>query len=109
MGSMSENSEDKERPQGIAGVIWGLEHAQDFLSLIVGVLLVALAAVVLVVGVVDFFREIAHGRPAETAAIDLLNRVLLVLILVEILHTWSFRCAHTTWSLSRCSRSALSP
>jgi uncharacterized membrane protein (DUF373 family) len=87
MGSMSENSEDKERPQGIAGVIWGLEHAQDFLSLIVGVLLVALAAVVLVVGVVDFFREITQGRPAESAVLDLLNRVLLVLILVEILHT----------------------
>ena len=86
MGSMSENSEDKERPQGIAGVISGLEHAQDFLSLIVGVLLVALAAVVLVVGVVDFFRgsRMAAGgdrghRPAEPR--------VLVLILVEILHT----------------------
>jgi uncharacterized membrane protein (DUF373 family) len=86
MGSMSENSEDKDRPQGIAGVIWGLEHAQDFLSLIVGVLLVALAAVVLVSGIVDFFLEVAHA-PVERAALDLLNRVLLVLILVEILHT----------------------
>jgi uncharacterized membrane protein (DUF373 family) len=86
MGSMSEASEDKERPRGIAGVIWGLEHAQDLLSLVVGALLVALAAVVLVVGVVDFFREVTHA-PVETAVIDLLNRVLLVLILVEILHT----------------------
>jgi uncharacterized membrane protein (DUF373 family) len=83
---MSEESEDKERPQGIAGVIWGLEHSQDFLSLIVGVLLVALAGVVLVAGIVDFFLEVTHA-PVERAALDLLNRVLLVLILVEILHT----------------------
>jgi uncharacterized membrane protein (DUF373 family) len=52
---------------------------------IVGVLLVVLAAVVLVLGVVDFFLEVGHG--VETAVVNLLNRVLLVLILVEIMHT----------------------
>lgn len=33
-------SDDKEqRPGGVAGIIWMLEHARDLVSLIVGVLL----------------------------------------------------------------------
>jgi uncharacterized membrane protein (DUF373 family) len=76
----------KEHPRGVAGTIWALEHAQDLVSVIVGVLLVALAGVVLAVGVADFFRDAAHGS-VESAAVNLLNRVLLVLILVEIMHT----------------------
>ena len=57
---MSDMSEDKERPRGMAGIIWTLEHAQDVVSVIVGVMLIALAVVVLVLGVVDFFRDIDH-------------------------------------------------
>jgi len=83
---MSDMSQDKQRPRGMAGIIWTLEHAQDVLSGIVGVMLVALAVVVLVLGVVDFFRDIDHVS-VETAVVNLLNRVLLVLILVEIMHT----------------------
>ena len=83
---MPEAAEEKESIRGVAGVIWGLEHAQDFVSVVVGVLLVALAAVVLVLGIVDFFVDVLHG-PVETAVVNLLNRVLLVLILVEIMHT----------------------
>ena len=80
------SDEKEKRPSGVDGIIWLLEHAQDLLSLIVGVLLVALAAVVLVVGVVDFFHDVTHGS-VENAAVNLLNRALLVLILVEIMHT----------------------
>ena len=83
---MSTMSEEKEQPRGITGVIWTLEHAQDLVSLVVGVLLLALAGVVLVLGVVDFFRDVRHGS-VEIAVVNLLNRVLLVLILVEIMHT----------------------
>ncbi len=83
---MSTMSDDKERPHGIGGIIWALEHTQDLVSVVVGVLLVALAAVVLVLGIVDFFHDVLNG-PVETAVINLLNRVLLVLILVEIMHT----------------------
>ena len=82
---MIDMSEENERPRGMAGIIWMLEHAQDVLSVIVGVMLVALAVVVLVLGVVDFFRDIVHGL--EIAVVNLLNRALLVLILVEIMHT----------------------
>lgn len=66
--------------------MWVLEHAQDIVSVIVGVLLVAMAAVVLVLGIVAFIRDALHGS-VETAAVNLLNRALLVLILVEIMHT----------------------
>jgi uncharacterized membrane protein (DUF373 family) len=87
MPIMSSMSDEKEqRPGGVAGIIWLLEHAQDLLSLFVGVLLVILAVVVLVLGVVDFFHDVRHG-PVENAVVNLLNRVLLVLILVEIMHT----------------------
>jgi uncharacterized membrane protein (DUF373 family) len=79
-------SDEPERPRGLEGLIWALEHAQDFVSLIVGVILVAMAGVVLVLGIVDFFHDAMHGS-VETASVNLLNRVLLVLILVEIMHT----------------------
>jgi uncharacterized membrane protein (DUF373 family) len=84
--NVPEEAAAKEHPRGVAGTIWVLEHAQDLISVIVGVLLVAMAAVVLILGVVDFFRDTVHGS-VETASVNLLNRVLLVLILVEIMHT----------------------
>jgi len=84
MGTMSDDKD--QRPSGVAGVVWLLEHTQDLVSLIVGVLLVILAGVVLVLGIVDFFRDVLSGS-VENAVVILLNRVLLVLILVEIMHT----------------------
>ena len=81
-----EAGEQKGHPRAVVGTIWALEHAQDLISVVVGVLLIAMAAVVLVLGVDDFFRDAMHGS-VETAAVNLLNRVLLVLILVEIMHT----------------------
>ena len=78
---------EKEHPRGVAGTIWVLERTQDLVSVVVGVLLAGLAVVVLVLGVVDFFHDVSTGVPVETAVINLLNRVLLVLILVEIMHT----------------------
>jgi len=83
---MSGMPEDNERPSPVARIIWALENAQDFASIIIGILLVVLAAVVLVLGIVDFFKDATHGS-VETAVVNLLNRALLVLILVEIMHT----------------------
>jgi uncharacterized membrane protein (DUF373 family) len=61
-----------------------LEHAQSVVTLAVGVILLVLAAILLVAGVVDF----AHAsRPVELAAQTLLDQILLVLILVEVVHT----------------------
>ena len=65
--------------------IWVLEHAQDVVAVCVGIVLILLAAVVLVGGIVDF-ADGAYGS-ISAAAPQLLDRVLLVLILVEIVHT----------------------
>jgi uncharacterized membrane protein (DUF373 family) len=64
--------------------IWLLEHAQDVVTLAVGVVLIALAAILLVAAVVDFART---PRPVAADAQNLLDQVLLVLILVEVVHT----------------------
>jgi len=65
--------------------IAALEHAQDVITVTAGVLLIALAVVLLVSGIVDFVS--AAGNGISGAAENLLDRVLLVLILVEIVHT----------------------
>lgn len=70
----------------VAGSIWALEHAQDIVTVTVGVVLIVLAATLAVSGVVGFITDVQH-QPVGTAAINLLDRVLLVLILVEIVHT----------------------
>lgn len=65
--------------------MWMLEHGQDYVSALVGVVLLAIAAVVLVAALAGFFADISHG--VVTAANTLLDRILLTLILVEIVHT----------------------
>jgi uncharacterized membrane protein (DUF373 family) len=65
--------------------ISALEHAQDVVTVTVGVLLIGLAVVLLVSGIVDFASSADNGISA--AGENLLDRVLLVLILVEIVHT----------------------
>lgn len=81
-----EASSPPARPRGVAGFIWAMEHAQDYASIAVGVVLLVLAAVLIVAGVADFFR--AAGRePVQAAATGLVDQVLLVLILVEIVYT----------------------
>ena len=70
----------------VAASIWALEHAQDFVSVAVGVVLIVLAATLAVSGVMSFIEDVQKHSIAN-AAINLLDRVLLVLILVEIVHT----------------------
>lgn len=65
--------------------IWFLEHMQDVVAITVGLILIALAAVLLVSGMIDFANG-ADGKISAAAPL-LLDRVLLVLILVEIVHT----------------------
>jgi uncharacterized membrane protein (DUF373 family) len=75
------------RPRGVAGTTWALEHAQDFVTVTVGVVLIGLAAILVVDGLASFVHTVHAGRPIPTAATALLDQVLLVLILVEIVHT----------------------
>ena len=60
------------------------EHAQDVVSAVVAAVLITLAAAILVASIVNFFTM--HGD-LELRATDFLDKMLLVLILVEIVHT----------------------
>lgn len=77
---------DDGRARAVAASVWLLEHAQDLVSVTVGTVLIALAGAELVSGIVDFFANLKKTS-LDPAGINLLDRVLLVLILVEIVHT----------------------
>jgi len=82
-----EGNEDG-RARAVAASVWLLEHAQDLVSVVVGIVLIVLAGGELVSGVIDFFTDVNVKKTSiDTAGINLLDRVLLVLILVEIVHT----------------------
>ena len=84
---MPEGNEDG-RARAVAASVWLLEHAQDLVSVVVGIVLIVLAGGELVSGVIDFFTDVNVKKASiDTAGINLLDRVLLVLILVEIVHT----------------------
>ena len=61
-----------------------LELAQDLVTVLVGVTLIVLAAGLLVTAIIDFFHS---SQPMLTRATSFLDEILLVLILVEIVHT----------------------
>jgi uncharacterized membrane protein (DUF373 family) len=78
------------RPRGLGGTIWVLEHAQDYVAGVVGVALILLAAVLIISGLAGFVQALAASLSAKSvvaAATGLLDRLLLVLIVAEIVHT----------------------
>lgn len=84
--SVPDTKEEERGPRGVAAIVWLLEHGQDIVSVTVGVVLVALAGSELISGIVDFLTGVTKIG-FDAAGINLLYRVLLVLILVEIVHT----------------------
>jgi uncharacterized membrane protein (DUF373 family) len=62
-----------------------LQWSQDLVTFAAGATLVLLAAGLLVAAVVDFFSSATHS--VSSASTTFLDRVLLVLILVEVVHT----------------------
>jgi uncharacterized membrane protein (DUF373 family) len=81
------------RSGGMSGVtrsIWLLEHGQDVVTVVVGGLLIILSAVLLISGITDFTHRLAESVSAHAVTVavtTLLDEVLLVLILVEVVHT----------------------
>jgi len=77
--------------RGISGPIFLLEHAQDIVTVVVGLALVILAAILLVSGIADFVHVLMTAGVSDKSivagATTLLDEVLLVLILVEVVHT----------------------
>ena len=84
---MAEVPERKQHPRGLAGTIWGLEHVQDLVSVVVGVLLAALAAVVLVQGIVDFFHDVATQPLLAVGLVAVIRKILFVLSSEETVST----------------------
>jgi uncharacterized membrane protein (DUF373 family) len=84
--SMPDVKEEESTTRVVAASVWLLEHAQDLVSVIVGAVLIVLASAELVSGIVDFFTSVRKVG-IDTAGINVLDRVLLVLILIEIVHT----------------------
>ena len=80
------NDSKDDSPKGVSPIVWLLEHGQDYLSAVVGVVLIIMAVAVLVAAVVDFFTSLGKGD-LTNAVNNLLDRVLLTLILIEIVHT----------------------
>jgi uncharacterized membrane protein (DUF373 family) len=83
---MLDGNEEASKGGTVAASASLLERAQDLLTVAVGAVLILLAAGELVTGIVDFFMQVRKAS-VETAGVALLDRVLLVLILVEIVHT----------------------
>ncbi|MBV9092333.1 MAG: phosphate-starvation-inducible PsiE family protein [Streptosporangiaceae bacterium] len=83
---MSADNEAPSKTGSVAASASLLERAQDLVTVVVGAVLIVLAAGVLITGIVDFFTSV-RKTSVETAGVSLLDRVLLVLILVEIVHT----------------------
>ena len=83
---MTEPGDQTARPRGLTGTIWVLEHAQDYVAAVVGVALILLAAVLIVAGLAGIARDLAT-RSVLAAATGLNDRLLLVLIVAEIVHT----------------------
>jgi uncharacterized membrane protein (DUF373 family) len=80
------NDSENDSPKGVSPIVWVLEHGQDYLSAVVGVVLIIMAGAVLIAAVVDFFTSLGKGD-LTNAVNNLLDRVLLTLILIEIVHT----------------------
>lgn len=74
----------QRRWRGFEWPIWVLEHSQDVASVTVGAVLTVLALVLMVSGIWDF---LTGPGPVMSDATALLDNVLLILILVEIVHT----------------------
>ncbi len=92
MPASDDQSDDHERAASrwrgapvMSTVIRALEHVQDAVAAAVGIVLTVLACVLLISGIVDSLD--GHWGSVSAAAPVLLDRVLLVLILVEIVHT----------------------
>lgn len=79
------DAEPRQSGRAMHTSIWVLEHAQDVVTVLIGVVLITLAAALLVYGIVEFANH-AAANIAE-AAKTLLDQALFVLILIEIVHT----------------------
>lgn len=83
-GELARGAASSTEPWWTRYTIAVTEHAQDVVSAVVAAALITLAAAILVASMVNFFTM--RGS-LELRGTDFLDKMLLVLILVEIVHT----------------------
>lgn len=79
-----DGAEPHQATRAMGTSIWILEHSQDVVTVLIGVVLIFLAAALLISGIVEFATS---THPIAESAKALLDRALFVLILIEIVHT----------------------
>jgi uncharacterized membrane protein (DUF373 family) len=84
-GQAADDQISRQGSRAMAASVWALEHTQDLITVLIGVVLLFLAGALLVSGIVDFAN--AARTDIAGAAQALLDRALFVLILIEIVHT----------------------
>jgi uncharacterized membrane protein (DUF373 family) len=75
---------ESPRPRGRVWVARAFTAVEDVVYISLGLLLTASAFTLLVTGVVEFGRNVWAGKPH---IIELLDRILLILLIVELLYT----------------------
>jgi uncharacterized membrane protein (DUF373 family) len=75
---------DSPRPRARVWVARAFTAVEDVVYIGLGLLLAGSALALLVTGAIDFVRNFAAGKPHN---IELLDRILLILLIVELLYT----------------------
>ncbi len=75
---------ESARPPARVWVARAFTGVEDVVYISLGLLLTASALTLLVTGVIDFGQNVAAGKPH---IIELLDRILLILLVVELLYT----------------------
>ncbi len=74
-----------QKPEARHWIAWAFTLVEDVVYIGLGLLLAGSALVLLVRGVIEFWQSIADHNPK--AIIELLDRILLILLIVELLYT----------------------
>jgi uncharacterized membrane protein (DUF373 family) len=75
---------ESPRPPARAWIARAFTAVEDVVYIGLGLLLAASALTLLVTGVIDYVQNVAAGKPHN---IELLDRILLILLIVELLYT----------------------
>jgi uncharacterized membrane protein (DUF373 family) len=79
-------NDERKQPPGRRVVSGAFSVAQDVVYVALGVLLAATAAIMVVQGAIDLARSAGAGMDAR-AIVEVLDRILLALMVVELLYT----------------------
>jgi uncharacterized membrane protein (DUF373 family) len=79
------NAPGSPKPETRHSIAWAFTLVEDVVYIGLGLLLTGSALLLLVRGVIDFWQSVAAHNPK--AVIELLDRILLILLIVELLYT----------------------